>query len=580
MKRICLVAALGLAAGCQSAASSCGDWLQWSQSSNHGGQVCVAAQAPSRILQTIEVDPFARAKSIVEGDLLVHYQVPLVVGDDLYTLHKLGSWTPPCPQSPDGSEIACHAWDSQLWTEERYRWSDGALAFQWSAGSDWKPVPSEVATTEPLFQPVIVGDNLYLPAAGGTLFKVDRHDGTAGARISPFTRGTAFDPDIYVTGPLVADAAGNVYYNAIHFDHSLPLGADAKAWLVRVSPDDRAIAVSYDKLVTGAPTGSNCHGTFAAIDPPPDLPWPPPPNPDGSPVLPPMIDCGSQRPGINVAPAIAVDGTLITVSRAHHTSQDSFLVALAPDLTTKWVTSLRGILDDACGVTVPSDGDPTKAPFDCRPGALTGVDRNTNQMPAGRIIDGSSSSPVALPDGAVLYGAYTSYNGSRGHLIKVDPSGKPVANYDFGWDYTPAVWQHDGTYSIVLKDNHYDFDPVAMVNLGPYDVTQLDANLNVEWRYRNTNTESCSYDSHHALHCAADHPNGFEWCINAPAIDSHGTVYAGGEDGVLYAIGQGGVDKGHLFLSMSLGATYTPLSIDHAGRIYQQNDGLLTVVGN
>ena len=49
---------------------------------------------------------------------------------------------------------------------------------------------------------------------------------------------------------------------------------------------------------------------------------------------------------------------------------------------------------------------------------------------------------------------------------------------------------------------------------------------------------------------------------------------------MLYAIGQGGVDKGHLFLSMSLGSTYTPLSIDHRGRIYQQNDGTLSVVGN
>jgi hypothetical protein len=187
---------------------------------------------------------------------------------------------------------------------------------------------------------------------------------------------------------------------------------------------------------------------------------------------------------------------------------------------------------------------------------------------------------VALPDGGVLYGAYTSYNGVRGHLFKLDAAGKPAGTYDFGWDYTPAVWPHDGTYSIVVKDNHYDFDPVAMVDLGPYYITQLDANLNVEWHYRNTNTQSCGYDSRHTLHCTDDHPNGFEWCINAPAVDAQGTIYAGGEDGVLYAIGQGGVDKGHLFLSMSLGSTYTPLSIDHKGRVYQQNDGTLSVVGN
>jgi hypothetical protein len=573
--------ALGLAACQSSAVDPCSGWTQWSQSGSHAGQVCVAAQSPAHVLATMTVDPFANTETVfANGDILVHYQVPLVVGDDVYTLHKLGDYSPPCAQSSDGSEVACHSWDSQIWTEEHWHWSGTTLVFDWSAGSDWKPVPSEVAGDEVLFQPVIVGDNLYLPAAGGTVFKVDRKTGIAGARISPFGDGTTFSADVYITGPLVADAHGNVYYNTIEFDHFAPLGADAKAWLVRVTPDDKALATSYDKLVVGAPTGTNCHSTFAAVNPPPDLPWPPPPNPDGSPVLPPLIDCGSQRPGINVAPAIGPDGTIFTASRAHRTSQDSFVVAINPDLTTRWVASLRGFLDDACGVNVPTDGDTDMHQFDCRPGATPGVDRNTNEMPAGRIIDESSSSPVALPDGAVLYGAYTSYNGVRGHLIKLDPAGKAVASYDFGWDYTPAVWQHDGTYSIVVKDNHYEFDPVAMVNLGPYYITQLDKNLKIEWQFRNTNTQSCGYDSHHALHCTADHPNGFEWCINAPAIDSHGTVYAGGEDGVVYAIGQGGVDKGHLFLSMSLGSTYTPLSIDHKGRIYQQNDGILSVVGN
>jgi outer membrane protein assembly factor BamB len=351
---------------------------------------------------------------------------------------------------------------------------------------------------------------------------------------------------------------------------------------VRISPDDKFQVVSYDTMLPGPPdpAAAKCHTTYAAMNPPPDLPWPPPPNADGTPVLPPLIPCGSQRPGVNVAPTIGPDGTIFTVSRAHYTSQDSYVIALNSDLTTKWVASLRGILNDACGVDVPSDGDTGDNQFDCRPGAPMGVDRNTGELPAGRIIDQSSSSPVALPDGGVLYCAYTSYNGVRGHLMKFDAAGKPAGSYDFGWDYTPAVWQHDGTYSIVVKDNHYEYDFVNMVDLGPYYITQLDSNLKVEWRFQNTNTQSCGYDSRHVLQCTADHPHGFEWCINAPAVDSDGTIYSGGEDGVLYAIGQGGVDKGHLFLSMSLGSTYTPLSLDHKGRIYQQNDGILSVVGN
>ncbi|HEY2745455.1 MAG TPA: hypothetical protein VGL86_12555, partial [Polyangia bacterium] len=460
--------------------------------------------------------------------------------------------------------------------EERWHWKGDKLEFVWSVGSDWKPVPSEVSTSEPLFQPVIVGDDLYVPGVDGSVERVDRLSGIVEATIKPSSQ---LEPTPYISGPLIADAQGNVYYNVVALLDPQPLGTDAKGYLVRIARDDSFTVKRYDDLVGNAPTGVNCHSTFASLDPTPDLPWPPPPNADGSPVLPPLIECGSQRPGINVAPAIGPDGTIFTVSRAHFSSRDSFVVALNPDLSTKWTTSLRGILNDGCGVQVLDDGDPMTNPFDCRPGATMGVDPYTNEAPAGRIIDESSSSPVALPDGGVVYGAYTLYNGDRGHLIKLDASGKPAGSYDFGWDYTPAIWQHDGTYSIVVKDNHYNYDPVRMVDLGPYYITQLDANMNVEWHFQNTNTKSCSWDAHHTLHCVDDHPNGFEWCINAPAIDTNGTIYAGGEDGVLYAIGQGGVDLGHLFLSMAIGSSYTPISVDHLGRLYQQNDGVLSVVG-
>jgi hypothetical protein len=240
-------------------------------------------------------------------------------------------------------------------------------------------------------------------------------------------------------------------------------------------------------------------------------------------------------------------------------------------LTPKWATSLRDLTADGCGVRVPDDGDADR-PFDCRFGARRGVEPATNQLPAGVVSDASTSTPVVLPDGAVLYGTYSSYNYARGHLVKLSASGQRLASYDFGWDYTPAIWRHDGTYSIIVKDNHYD-------GPGPYFVTQLDANLRVEWQYKSTNELSCDGTLDGGVQCTQDHPTGFEWCINAPAVDSQGTVYATGEDGVLYAIGQGGVDRGHLFLNLSLGAAYTPLAIDRLGRIYAQNNGTLAIVG-
>lgn len=197
------------------------------------------------------------------------------------------------------------------------------------------------------------------------------------------------------------------------------------------------------------------------------------------------------------------------------------------------------------------------------------------------------------PDGNVPYGSYTRYNIARGHLIKFNgQTGAVMANFDFGWDSTPAIWQHGGTYSIVIKDNHYDEEagfycnPTGGVSdivcahtgipAGPFYITQLDANLVAEWKFHSIETKSCMRGASGTLTCTSDHPNGFEWCINAPAIDQNGTVYANSEDGNLYKIPQGhtGVfdmtspDVSRLFLSLALGAAYTPLSLDQEGHLH------------
>ena len=175
MKRLCIVVALALGACSSSKEDPCTGWTQWSQGASHAGDVCVAGQAPANVLANVTVDPFASTETFFAGgDILVHYQVPLVVGDDVYTLHKLGTYSAPCPQSPDGSEVECHFWDTQIWTEEHWHWQGKQLKFDWSVGSDWKPVPSEVAGSEPLFQPVIVGDRLYLPGQFGQVLRADR----------------------------------------------------------------------------------------------------------------------------------------------------------------------------------------------------------------------------------------------------------------------------------------------------------------------------------------------------------------------------------------------------------------------
>jgi len=70
------------------------------------------------------------------------------------------------------------------------------------------------------------------------------------------------------------------------------------------------------------------------------------------------------------------------------------------------------------------------------------------------------------------------------------------------------------------------------------------------------------------------------WCVNAPAVDVNGTVYANSEDGNVYVIGQQGFLQSQLFLNLAIGAAYTPISLGPDGKIYTQNDGHLFVIGN
>jgi outer membrane protein assembly factor BamB len=265
---------------------------------------------------------------------------------------------------------------------------------------------------------------------------------------------------------------------------------------------------------------------------------------------------------VNVAPAVAPDQSVVTVSRAHLNDRYGYLVALNADLTPRWAASLRGRLNDGCGSALLP---PTGTPGGCRTGARPGVDPATNAAPAGRVVDLSSASPVIAPDGSVVYGSYTRYNGARGHLFRFDATGAFLAAWDYGWDVTPAIHTHGGGWSIVVKDNDYgagsycdDASHCPRQPPGPYRLTQLSPGLEPEWR---------------------SPPAPDEWCINAPAVDAEGTVFAVNEDGHLYAIRQGGAFAERILLARAIGAAYTPVAIGGDGRVFALNYGRLFVVG-
>jgi len=205
-------------------------------------------------------------------------------------------------------------------------------------------------------------------------------------------------------------------------------------------------------------------------------------------------------------------------------------------------------------------------------------------MPAGRVFDQSSASPVVAPDGSVLYGAASRYNYSRGHMFRFSAAGEFMGTYDFGWDITPAIYEHDGTWSVILKDNFYPVGSYCGVpgfcgqGEARYHLTSLSPDLRPEWTYQNTNDQACDRLEDGSLSCETE-PSGFEWCVNMVAVDRDGVVYANSEDGSLYAIDRTGQMIGRLFLKTAIGAAYTPLAIGGDGRVYTQNDGTLFVVG-
>jgi len=547
------------------------DWGQWGQNWAHTGQSCVAAQGFGRALATIIFDPHVDKEVEETGGLLAHYGSPLIMGDDLYMGVKAGTYTPCDPPGTLGSPQGCglDSWPTVVWTVEHHAWVSGTLQFQNRYQSGWKPPPWQVVNGwEPAFQAAVQGQSVFVPEAGGTVVRLDRQLANPEV-INPF--GTVAS-NRYVTGPLVVDADGTLLYNVIELDPMLPVAGDAQGYLVRVSPGAAPTKVRYQDLVTGAPAPTDlCPFSFASAN----IAGPYPAS-----VPAPTGPCGSQRPGFNSGPAIGPGGTIFVVSRAHHvlppqageslrnrSANDSSLVALNSDLTPKWTFRMRELLDDGCGVLTTS----------CRSGAPRGVDPSTGLKPSVWVWDQSSSVPVALPDGAVLYGGLTTYNGSRGHLVKVSPTGQLMGTYDFGWDVTPAVWRHGDTYSIITKDNHY-FGSAPRTE-GPYDITQLSRDLVPEWKFTSTETRSCSTLPDAGLDCVSDHPDGFEWCINAPAVGPDGTVYGNSEDGRVYAIRQGGQLIEQRFLLRSLGAAYTPIAVDSQGRVYSMNGGVMTVVG-
>src|ERR1700716_3017683 len=76
-------------------------WTQWGQNSQHQGVTGAEGQPLDAALADFVYDPFVtQEQTDYGGDLLAHYQVPLVRGNDVWVEVKSGTYT---PLAPDGS---------------------------------------------------------------------------------------------------------------------------------------------------------------------------------------------------------------------------------------------------------------------------------------------------------------------------------------------------------------------------------------------------------------------------------------------------------------------------------------------
>src|SRR6266849_2416397 len=241
-------------------------WGQWGQNPQHTGTVGVAGSTGSNILANIVYDPFTSKEQqgpYAAGGLLVHYQTPLIAGNDVFMECKTGQF----------SNIK--NWQIQTWCEQKFTWVNGQLALQWTHISDWKPVPfspdKDGPGWEPVYHAVLTKQAIWVPGFGGSVFRLDRDTGT-GPQINPF--GTTLDPNTYVVGPLSADGAGNIYYNVMQLDGSAkdPWLVDVpQSWLVKVTAAGVPTAVPWASLVPGTPAATDqCIFRYSTLD----LPWP------------------------------------------------------------------------------------------------------------------------------------------------------------------------------------------------------------------------------------------------------------------------------------------------------------------
>jgi hypothetical protein len=94
-------------------------WPQWGQNPQHTGFLPVAGQSLQGKLSDQIFDPFTpQEMAESNGALLMHYQVPLVSGNNVFMMFKTGTYNP-CDPPGSGKPFPCgpNDWNTEVWNE-------------------------------------------------------------------------------------------------------------------------------------------------------------------------------------------------------------------------------------------------------------------------------------------------------------------------------------------------------------------------------------------------------------------------------------------------------------------------------
>jgi hypothetical protein len=250
-------------------ASNAPFWPQWGSNPQHTGMVAVTGQSLDNILANIIYDPFVyqekneNAPLFGEPALTVHEQAPITDGNDTYMVMYGGVYNScnPVGQWTSGAACGPNTWNTMEWYETRFSWVNGQLVEAWTFDTDWVPEPNATNFSqgfaglegwEPVFHPVDANNFIYVPAAAGSVWKVNKTTGVAASHINPFVANPSMTAvNTFVAGPLTADANGNIYYNVIElnltgnpWDQNDAVGA----WLVKIAPDDSSTFATFASI--------------------------------------------------------------------------------------------------------------------------------------------------------------------------------------------------------------------------------------------------------------------------------------------------------------------------------------------